>query len=108
LSVGYLSTHQNTSADSDLMPSVSVPATHLPIMVAAFDKAKLTGFAVRGTSIFVPRGQEAAYMAALVEARRCRRTSAMPYAKPATAETPSRAETSAISALKTASKKHYR
>ena len=36
-------------------------------MEAALAKANLTGYEIRGTSIFVPRGQEAAYMAALVK-----------------------------------------
>ncbi len=36
-------------------------------MEAALAKANLTSYEIRGTSILVPRGQEAAYMAALVK-----------------------------------------
>ncbi len=41
----------------------------LPAMEAAFAKANLKGYEIRGTQILVPRGQEAAYMAALAEAK---------------------------------------
>jgi flagellar M-ring protein FliF len=66
LSAGYLATHQGASPEVDLMHGVSVAAGQLPVMEAAFAKANLKGHEFRGTSIFVPRGQEADYMAALV------------------------------------------
>ena len=51
------------------MHGVPVAADQLPVMEAALAKANLKGYEVRGTSIFVPRGQEAAYMAALADAK---------------------------------------
>ena len=68
LSFGYLFTHQGSSPEADLMPGVPLSAAQLPIMEAALAKANLKGYEIRGTSILVPRGQEAAYMAALADA----------------------------------------
>jgi flagellar biosynthesis/type III secretory pathway M-ring protein FliF/YscJ len=65
---GYFYTHQSTTFDVDLMHGVPLTTSQLPLMEAAFDKAKLK-YEVRGTSIFVPRGQESACMAALVAAK---------------------------------------
>ena len=47
------------------MHGLPLAAGQLPAMEAALAKANLKGYEVRGTSIFVPRGQEADYMAAL-------------------------------------------
>jgi flagellar M-ring protein FliF len=69
LSVGYLATHQVSTPDVDLMHGVPVEAGQLPIMEAAFHKANLQGYVIRGASIFVPHGQEPAYMAALADAK---------------------------------------
>lgn len=69
VSLGYLSTHQTTAADSELLHGLPVSVSQLPLMEAAFAKANLKGYEIRGTSIFVPRGQEAVYMAALVDAK---------------------------------------
>jgi flagellar M-ring protein FliF len=69
LGMGYLFVHQGSLPDVDLMHGVPLSASQLPVMEAAFDKASLKGYAVRGTSIFVPRGQESAYMAALAAAK---------------------------------------
>jgi flagellar biosynthesis/type III secretory pathway M-ring protein FliF/YscJ len=66
---GYLRTHATVVAESDLMRGLPLAAAQLPAMEAAFAKATLQGYKVRGTSIFVPRGQEAVYMAALVDAK---------------------------------------
>ena len=67
---GYFYTHQSLTPDMDLMHGVPVTPGQLPLMEAAFEKAKLKGYEIRGgTSIFVPRGQESAYMAALVAAK---------------------------------------
>jgi flagellar M-ring protein FliF len=68
LSLGYLFTHQGSSPEVDLMPGVPVAAAQLPVMEAALGKAGLR-YAVRGTSILVPRGQEPAYMAVLADAK---------------------------------------
>ena len=68
LSAGYLVMHQGSSPEVDLMHGVPLAAAQLPAMEAALAKANLKGYEVRGTSIFVPRGQEADYMAALVAA----------------------------------------
>jgi flagellar M-ring protein FliF len=62
---GYLYLHQNTTPEVDLMQGIPMTASQLPAMQAAFAKANLKSYAVRGTSILVPRGQEADYMAAL-------------------------------------------
>ena len=69
LSAGYMFTHQVATPDVDLMHGVPVAAGDLPRMEAAFAKANLKGYEVRGTSIRVPRGQEAQYMAALADAK---------------------------------------
>ncbi len=69
LSVGYLFTHQVSSPDVDLMHGVPVAAGQLPAMEAAFHKANLQGYVIRGASIFVPHGQGPAYMAALADAK---------------------------------------
>lgn len=66
---GYLYTHQGVLPEVDLMRGVPVAADQLPRMEAAFAKANLNGYEVRGTTIFVPRGQESVYMAALVAAK---------------------------------------
>ena len=67
LGLGYLGTRQAARPDADLMHGVPIAASQLPPMEAALAKANLTNYEIRGTSIFVPRGQEAAYMAALVK-----------------------------------------
>jgi flagellar biosynthesis/type III secretory pathway M-ring protein FliF/YscJ len=67
LGLAYAGTHQASGPDADLMRGVPVAAGQLPPMEAAFAKANLTGYEIRGNSIFVPKGQESAYMAALVK-----------------------------------------
>jgi flagellar biosynthesis/type III secretory pathway M-ring protein FliF/YscJ len=69
LSLGYLGMRGGAEPDVDLMHGVPVTAAQLPLMEAAFAKANLTGYEIKGTSIRVPRGQESAYMNALVEAK---------------------------------------
>ena len=69
ISVGYLFTHDISGPSADLMHGVPISANQLPAMEAAFAKANLKGYEVRGTQIRVPRGQEASYMAALAEAK---------------------------------------
>ncbi|MEN6452204.1 MAG: hypothetical protein ABFC96_17070 [Thermoguttaceae bacterium] len=68
LTFGYLGTRPAPGPDVDLMQG-PVAADQLPAMVAAFAKANLKGYEIRGTSILVPRGEEAAYMAALSDAK---------------------------------------
>ena len=65
LSVGYLSTHQASTPEVDLMHGVPIAASQLPAMEAAFAKANLKSYEIRGTSIHVPRDEAGAYMAAL-------------------------------------------
>ena len=67
VSVGYLFNSQVSSPSCDLMNGVPVSPNEVNNMVAAFGKAKLTGFKVDGSRILVPRGQESAYMAALAD-----------------------------------------
>src|SRR3972149_11863691 len=69
VSLGYLFTHEISGPSADLMHGVPISANSLPAMEAAFAKANLKGYEIRGTQIRVPRGQEAAYMAALAEAK---------------------------------------
>lgn len=66
--LGYLGTHRNARLDADLMRGVPIIAAQLPAMEAALAKTNLTDYEIRGTSIFVPRGREALYMAALADA----------------------------------------
>ena len=68
--LGYVAMQQNVRPEVDLMHSVPIANSRLPLMEAAFDKAKLKDFAIRrssirGSSIFVPQGQEGKYMEAL-------------------------------------------
>ncbi len=67
ISLGYLLNYQTSTADTDLMHGVPVPITHLLAMEAAFAEANLNSYEVRGTGIFVPRGQRSVYMAALAD-----------------------------------------
>lgn len=67
LGLVYAGTHQTAAPEVDLMRGVPVAAAQLPLMEAAFAKANLTGYEVRGNAIFVPKGQEATYRAALVK-----------------------------------------
>jgi flagellar biosynthesis/type III secretory pathway M-ring protein FliF/YscJ len=67
-SLGYLLTHRVSPPEAELMPGVSVTPSQVPAMVAALADANLKGYEVRGTKIYVPRGQEADYLAALAKA----------------------------------------
>ena len=68
LSFGYLFTHEVSSPEVDLMHGVPVAASQLPAMEAALAEANLK-YVVRGTSIYVPRGQESDCRAAVAKAR---------------------------------------
>jgi flagellar M-ring protein FliF len=65
VSMGYLFMHEGSSADVDLMHGVPIGADQLRSMEAALGKANLKTYEIRGTSIYVPRGEKAAYMGAL-------------------------------------------
>ena len=69
VSLGYLFTQAASGPDVDLMNGVPVPAGHLAAMEAAFHEAGLGTYEIRGTRVFVPRGQKPAFMAALAEAK---------------------------------------
>ena len=69
VSMVYLLKSSRGGPDVDLMNGVAVPAAQLPAMQAAFNKAGLRDFEIRGTQILVPRGQRAQYMAALADAK---------------------------------------
>ncbi|MCS7305067.1 MAG: hypothetical protein NZ602_08185 [Thermoguttaceae bacterium] len=67
VSLGYLVSFRTGSTDSYLMGGQSFGPAELKAMEAAFGKAGLTTYQIEGTRIRVPKGQEAKYMAALVE-----------------------------------------
>lgn len=66
--LGYLGTHRGERQYVDLMHGVPVTVAQLPTMEAALAKAKLEDHEIRGNSIYVPRGRETVYMAALADA----------------------------------------
>ncbi|MCE5267144.1 MAG: hypothetical protein LLG00_04590, partial [Planctomycetaceae bacterium] len=65
LGVGHLGTQQSPLPEIDLMHGVPVTVSQLSAMASALTKANLNGYEIRGTSIFVPKGREPAYLAAL-------------------------------------------
>ena len=68
-SLAYLFNHQSSSPDAFLMGGDSIPSSQLPVIEAAFAKAKLGGYEIDGGHrILVPSGQKATYMAALADA----------------------------------------
>ena len=68
ISLGYLFTHRVSGPNCDLMNGEPIPASYLPKMEAAFAKAGLSQYEIRGAHISVPKGQKAAYQAALADA----------------------------------------
>lgn len=66
---GYLFRAQGAGPELDLFNGMPVPASHLSAMLAAFGKAGLSDYEVRGTQILVPRGKQSVYMAALADAK---------------------------------------
>jgi flagellar M-ring protein FliF len=68
VSLGYLFQHQMSGPDGYLMNDEPIPASYLPAMEAALGKANLT-YTAEGGRIRIPRGQQAAYMAALADAK---------------------------------------
>ena len=69
ISVGYLFAHPMPATTVDLMRGKPIPAGHLEQMLAAFKKSNLTTYELHGDTIFIPRGEEAAYSFALVDAK---------------------------------------
>jgi flagellar M-ring protein FliF len=68
VSLAYLFQSQSTGPDGYLMGGQPFSADELRVMEAAFGKASLSGYQVEGSRIRIPRGQNAAYMAALADA----------------------------------------
>ena len=78
VSVTYLFNHQFSSGDAYLFGGEAVSASEIPAMQAAFGKVGLNDAEFDGNRIRVPRGKQAAYVAALAEAAPCRTILAMP------------------------------
>ncbi len=68
LSLGYLLVHQTAQPQVDLMHGAGIGPSQLPAIESALIKANLT-YEIIGTSIFVPRNEEPACMAALTDAK---------------------------------------
>jgi len=68
VSLGFLFNHQVTSSDTFLLGGEAFPASQIPAMEAAFDKAGLTSYELVGNRVRVPKGQQSAYMGALADA----------------------------------------
>ena len=51
-----------------LLADTLLPSSELALMEAAFDRAKLTDYAIDGGRILVPKGRQSSYMRALVDA----------------------------------------
>ena len=66
ISLAYLFTYRNSSADDYLLNGVSLEPADMEAMQAAFGKANLSSFQIEGTKIRIPHAQQAAYLAALV------------------------------------------
>jgi len=67
VSLGYLFTSQISTTEGYLMGGESFSPSDLKAMEAAFGKAGLNSYQIEGNRIRIPRGQEAKYMAALVD-----------------------------------------
>lgn len=69
LSLGYLAVQRHAPPNVDLMHGAPITVSQLPLMEAAFAKANLKDYEIRDAAIFVPRGKEASYMAALADGK---------------------------------------
>jgi flagellar biosynthesis/type III secretory pathway M-ring protein FliF/YscJ len=67
ISLGYLSSYRMAESEVDLMHGVTLASSERTAMQAALARANLTGYKIREHAIYVPRSQEAAYMAALAD-----------------------------------------
>jgi flagellar biosynthesis/type III secretory pathway M-ring protein FliF/YscJ len=65
---GYLWTHPIATAEVELMRGETLAPGELSTMLAALGRAKLKEYRVEGSSIYVPRGQEAEYLGAIDKA----------------------------------------
>jgi flagellar M-ring protein FliF len=68
VSLGYLFSGGVAGPSVDLMHGAPLTSSDLQRMQAAFGRAKLSNYEIRGTQIFVPHGQQSTYMAALADA----------------------------------------
>lgn len=68
VSTGYLFTYQVAAGDVYLLGGQSFAAAEVSAMEAAFGQAGLSGYAVEGSRVRIPRGQQAQYLAALADA----------------------------------------
>src|SRR5690349_8530908 len=67
VSLAFLFQHQTSTPDAYLMGGEPFAPSQFGAMEAAFHKAGLNGYEIDGSRIKVPRGQQAAYMAALAD-----------------------------------------
>jgi flagellar M-ring protein FliF len=65
ISLAYLFTYRNSSADDYLLNGASLDPADMEVMQEAFGKANLSNFQVEGSKIRIPQGQKAVYLAAL-------------------------------------------
>lgn len=69
LGLVYVGTRPAPGPDAELLRGMPVSAGEWSAMVSALAKANLKGYEIRGNSIFVPRGEEPTYLAALADAQ---------------------------------------
>lgn len=67
ISLAYLFQQQTSAPDAYLMGGEPFSAAQLQAMEAAFAKASLSGYEIESGRVRVPRGQQAAYVAALAD-----------------------------------------
>src|SRR5688572_25740991 len=69
VSLSWLFQHQATGGRVELFDGQSFSASELNAMEAAFAQAGLSGYEVHRSQIRIPRSQQAAYVAALADAK---------------------------------------
>jgi flagellar M-ring protein FliF len=69
VSVGYLFQAQVGGADEDLFGGAAIEGATLQKMAAAFGKAGLNGFDIKGDRVMVPRARRAEYLAVVADAK---------------------------------------
>jgi flagellar M-ring protein FliF len=69
ISLAWLFQHQVTGGNTELFGGQAFSASELNAMEAAFSQAGLSGYEVDGSRIRIPRQQQAAYVAALADAK---------------------------------------
>ncbi len=65
--IAWLASHESTSRDAYLLGGQAFSASEISAMEAAFGQAKLNTYTIEGNRLRVVPGQQAAYMAALVD-----------------------------------------